>query len=540
MKYDADSMFRQVAALASKGWKIVKLWGVQDNFRCTCGKPDCPTPGKHPAGGPGWQHRATDDENDISHWFDSITEQQQRVNVGVRLGATSGIIDVEFDSPDAEAALKRFGLDRIDTPAYSSGRGVHRIFMHEDWMPDSGVVKVEGIEVRIGGGGMASQSVIPPSWHKTGKQYSWLPGRSPEDVNPAKLPDPFRDAVLASSRRQGSGITAQARKALRKAEKVSEGGRHAFLVGLASKAASRIRQFTDDEREELTQTLLCINAALCEPPKGDAEVCKIAADQFAHYRDRAIARRTAGRYRFEQYGLVYNAEERSWEPGEWRVTIVHSEPREFKLRIPHPAGRKEPVVIRLSGEDWFTPKRVAVKVLEATGKVDLLDPTPSRWAKCWNGESVQNDEGGWESIRGLRCLLSDDADEEIPSPETNISTYHASILLAYIDGQQKVESTGDEDDKKPNHSGLPKWIQNTKGEWQLWLKWNETVSAAWQRAKLPALGMSDRRALKERILESVGEKDIPKVSKVFDGKGGKWQVFREHHIEALRKLSDSI
>jgi hypothetical protein len=536
MDYCADSMFKAAAALAAKGWKIVKLFGVQPNLKCTCGKHECPTPGKHPIGRE-WQHRATDDENDIERWFDEI-ENHTRINLGVRLGATSGIIDVEFDSPDAEAALRKWGLDKIDTPAYSSGRGVHRIFQHEDWMPDSAVVKVEGIEVRIGGGGMASQSVIPPSWHKSSKQYSWLPGKSPNDVNPAKLPDAFREAVMASSRRQGSGVTAQARKALREAKKVSEGGRHGFLIGIASKHSSRIRRFDDDEREEITQTLLAVNAALCEPPKSEAEVIKIAHDQFAHYRDRAESRRKVGRFKFEDYGLAWNPEDRCWEPGEWRLTVVASEPAEFKLRIPHPDGRR--VVIRMSGDDWVTPKRVAVKVLEATGKMDLCDPNPGRWVKIWNGESVQNGEGAWESIRGLKCMLADIADVEIPSRETNVSTYNASILLSYLDGFPKAEPGDGDDDRRPNHSGTPKWITNPAGEWCLWLKWNETVSAAWQKAKLPALPMAARRALKEAIIEESGDKNIPQTAIGFGGKHGKWFVFRERHIDALRKIADSI
>jgi hypothetical protein len=538
MNYDASGMFKEVAKLASKGWKIVRLWGVMDNGRCTCGKADCATPGKHPSGGAGWQHRATDDEDDISHWFDNVDEPHTRLNVGVRLGPTSGIIDVEFDSPEAEAALKRFGLDLIDTPAYSSGRGVHRIFIHEDWMPDSGVIKVEGIEVRIGGGGTASQSVIPPSWHKTGVQYKWLPGRSPADVNPARLPDAFRDAVMASSRRQRSGAIAQSRKSLRAAERVSEGGRHQFLVGIASKMASRIRQHTPEEREELTQMLLCVNAAMCDPPKGDAEVCKIAADQFAYYLDRAIARRASGKFKFEQYGLIYNAEDRCWEPGQWKLTIVQGEQAEYKLRIPHPDDGRT-VTVRLDAEEWLTPRKVAVKVLEATSKVDLTDPNPSRWAKAWCGESIQNDEGGFDNIRGLKSILADEADTEVPSPESNVSTYHASILLSYLDSHHKAEAS-DEDDRKPNHSGLPKWIQAASGEWCLWLKWHETVSKAWQNAKAGVLGNRQRAALKEAILEAAGEKAISTISKKVNGRQGKWHIFRERHIDALRKLADSV
>ena len=540
MEYNAEEMFRAVAALAAKGWKICKLWGVRNDLKCTCGKPECPTPGKHPSGGSDWQHRATDEEADLAHWFEAI-EEHTRINVGVRLGPTSGIIDVEYDSDDAKKALEKYGLDQIDTPAYSSGRGVHRIFQHEDWMPDSGVVKVEGIEVRIGGGGKASQSVIPPSWHKSGKKYQWLPGRSPDDVNPARLPTAFREAVLAASRRQGSGITAQARKALRAAEKISEGGRHAFLVGIASRQAGRIRRFSDDEKAELSQLLVCVNAALCNPPKSESEVLKIASDQFAYYRDRAIARRVSGTLRFEEYGLVWDIEERCWLPGEWRLTIVQSEPAEFKLRIPHPDGGKEPLTVRLSADDWFTPKRVAVKVVQASGKIDLMDPNPARWVKIWNGESIRNDEGNWENTRGLRCSLSDIADYEIPTKESNLSTYHASVFLSYLDGFPKTESGDDEDARQPNHSGVPKWIFSKRaGEWRLWLKWPPSMAAAWKKAGLGSGYLDAGKIIKEELQREVGEKRLPESSKVWGGKSGKWFVLREYHIAALQKIADSI
>ena len=87
----SDRTFKEAAGLAAKGWKLVRLFGVTADGRCTCGKPGCATPGKHPEGGPEWQHRATDDEQTIASWFDS----EEPVNIGVRLGAASGVVDVE-------------------------------------------------------------------------------------------------------------------------------------------------------------------------------------------------------------------------------------------------------------------------------------------------------------------------------------------------------------------------------------------------------------------------------------------------------------
>lgn len=528
MDFDPQEAFRQVAILAAKGWKICRLWGVRDDLTCTCGKPGCQNAGKHPHGGPGWQHRVTSDEGEIWSWLEDVKEHT-RCNFGVRLGPTSGIIDVEFDSPEAAEVVRKYGLDLIDTPQYSSGRGVHRIFVHEDWMPDSAVVKVEGLEVRLGGGETAGQSVIPPSWHKTGKQYHWLPGKSPEDVNPARLPDSFREAVMASSRRQGSGLIAQSREALRGGNKIGEGGRHPFLVGRASLMASRIPEFTDSEREELVQYLLDVNSCRCTPPKSHDEVVKIAHDQFAYYRDRKIERLSKRPY--ERFGLVWNQEDHCWEPGQWRLTIVRSDPAEFKVRIPDPTDQTRALVVRVDSETITSARNFAVAVLEASKSIDLQDPNAQRWASLWNGENIRNADGGWTHIRGLRCKLFDDADYEVPPAESNVSSINAGILLEYLESFQKTEN-GDESDRVPNSSGLPKWIKDIRtGEWGLWLKWHETLAAAWRRKGMNPPGMTPSRDIKTRLDEEAGKK--PQIGQKH---GKKWQIFTDDHISALQRL----
>ena len=533
MQYDSDAMFSAVAAVAAKGWKIVRLWGVKDDYTCTCGRPTCPTPGKHPAGGTGWQHRATDNEDEIGRWFDVARDgEHARVNVGLRLGPTSGVIDVEFDSPDAEAVLQKYGLHLIDTPAYSSGRGVHRLFQHEDWMPDSAVIKVEGLEVRIGGGEMASQSVLPPSWHKSGKQYSWLPGKSPEEIDPAKLPDVFREAVMASSRRQGCGVVAQSRESLRSSEKVSEGGRHAFLVGMASRQASRITDFTDAERVEVTEVLLALNERKCDPPKSTAEVVKIASDQFSYYRDRQIERRVSRPY--ERYGLAWNNDDRCWEPGLWSMTLVHSDPKEYKIRIPNQDRSLPPYSVRIGSKEFQNPRDVSNAILEVTGRINMNDPNPARWVAIWNGENARDQEGGWIAIQGLSCKLLLDADDEYPPPESSASCNNFSILLGYLSDFQKIEGDGD---TLPNPSGTPKWIRNGD-DWTLWLQWRATVAAAWRKAGVPALTQQQsNRLLGAFRSELSDDAALKSVTKAIGEKHQKFFAFSEKHFDALRKLS---
>lgn len=536
MDYDADAMFPAVAAVAARGWKIVRLWGVRDDLSCTCGKRDCQTPGKHPSGGAGWQHRATDNEEEILSWFEAAKlGQNSRCNVGLRLGATSGIVDVEFDNPHAEETLKNFGLDLIDTPAYSSGRGVHRLFQHEDWMPDSAVVKVSGLEVRIGGGEMASQSVLPPSWHKTGKQYQWLPGRSPEDIHPARLPVNFRDAILAASRRHGSGVIAQAREALRggNSAKISEGGRHAFLVGMASRQASRIQSFVDAERIELTEILLALNERMCDPPKSESEVVKIAHDQFAHYRDRQVERRT--RLPYEKWGLVWNSEDRCYDPGQWRMTVVYSDPKEYKIRIPNPDKTSPPYVVRIDSKQFQSARDVSNAILECTGRINMNDPNAARWVSIWNGENIQDGGGDRIHVQGLSAKLLADADDEYPPVDASATVNNYSILLAYLSDFPRVQ-LGNDSDANPNPSGAPKWLlDETTGEWSLWLRWRVTLASAWRKAGMPP----PNEKVSQRMLGGLREESVQLQEKQrkIGGKAQRYFVFSEQHLEVLQRLS---
>ena len=538
LEYDSNLIFQELSCLAAKGWKIVRLWGVRDNYTCTCGRHDCPGPGKHPHGGAGWPERATDDESQIWSWLEDVQEHT-RSNFGVRLGASSGIIDVEYDSPEAKQVLERFGLHLIDTPTYSAGRGEHRIFQFQPGLPDAGVVKVEGLEVRIGGGGAASQSVIPPSWHRTGVRYKWLPGKSPQDVNPATLPVEFMAAVLDSSRRKGSGLIAQAREILSGEETAKEGGRHALLLGAASWLCSKVGDYTETNLNMVSRLLRGVNADACVPPKSSDEVSKIARDQFIYYQQRQAQRR-ANRP-FERFGLAWNAEDSCWEPGAWRLTIVESDPAEYKLHIPSPDNPKRSVVVRLDADEITKPRIVATAILEATKVFDVLDPNPERWAATWNGESVKNESGGgYRSLRGLKGKLFDDADREVPPIESNEQACNAMVLYQYLNfGFSKTESEEAASDRLPLHSGLPKWIRGKDGEWGLWLKWTETVEAAWRKNGRKEAGLVLRRTLKAMILEEVRERNFETQAKVFDGGSGRWFVLRDRHIEALAKLSGS-
>jgi hypothetical protein len=189
--------------LARRGRLVVPLYGIREDGCCEChrgGK--CDSPGKHPRI-KGWPAEATRDEAKIEKWV----VRWPLLNLGAKSGPESGAIDVECDSDEAEAALVELfgGPENFPVvPTYTSGRGKHRQFA---WsaelaaLPESGkaVFVFRGIEFRIGGGGKGGQSVYPPSRHKSGCRYAWLPGLSLDDVELQPLPA----GVMATLLREG-------------------------------------------------------------------------------------------------------------------------------------------------------------------------------------------------------------------------------------------------------------------------------------------------------------------------------------------------
>lgn len=134
--------------------------------------------------GSAWQTKATDNPNDVARWLAAGS------NVGILLGPMSGVVDVEYDTPEGRDQLGAVGLLDIPTPTWRSARGEHRLFHWEPWMPETAVIHADSLEVRVGG--RAAQSVLPPSIHPTGQPYEWI-------VSPAEVPiAPFPAQLLAA------------------------------------------------------------------------------------------------------------------------------------------------------------------------------------------------------------------------------------------------------------------------------------------------------------------------------------------------------
>ena len=290
---DGHEKLDEALKYAAYGWKVVRLYPVLFPGKCGCRNEGCSSQGKHPVA-TNWPASATDDEATISEW-------RGEFNIGVKLGPDSGIIDIECDSPEAERELlELFDDDAPITATYSSGRGKHRLFAWSDDLPDWAKQKAKhdhgAIEFRTGGGARGAQSVFPPSDYKSGGNYAWLPGLSPDDVEPAELPARVLKKLKANDAPKHHSENGRANDHCN--GHIAETTRNNTLISLAG--SMRRRGF---DVEAIEAALHVKNRKDCKPPLPDGDISIIA--------------RSAGRYDPDHEAskpVERDAPIPSWEP----------------------------------------------------------------------------------------------------------------------------------------------------------------------------------------------------------------------------------
>lgn len=510
---------------AQRGWKLVRLYGVTSPEVCTCYKgDDCGTPGKHPVEA-AWQTLATDDEETIASWF----EDGRPVNVGLLLGPQSGIIDVELDNDQAKSAWAELKLGEIFTPTYTSGRGPHRLFKWTEDLPQTSVRKVNGIEIRIGNGS-GMQSVLPPSRHHTGNYYRWIPGLTPDDVVPMELPDRLK-ALLWNA----DGTTAIAERTPARSiilSDVQEGGRNDLLYRFVVRTAFRSPNIDNpDEQQDLLTIARSVNQTNCKPPLPDSEVVNLYRSAVQYVRktraaglsmdaaveridSRDIAPRTVERspqplrswqQRLTANGLSYVAIgdgfDPEWGPGEWQLTVVHSDPLEYRLHAP--AWREYTANgtgnVSLTVDQYCSAPKVARAVLAATGTV-MLDDEPGKWKKIWDGGeriAEARDADGRvtrsHKSRGVKAKLLDNAAHEWPGS----SSLRYVQLAGWLYDRLSQASQPNEADT-PDSTGRASWRQDGT----LWFSWSRVWEDIERQHRIVE---GERLSTKRRLLASMGE-----------------------------------
>src|SRR5688500_12319033 len=96
-----EGLLEAALAYAASGWRVLPLHSVLNGV-CTCLRPDCPSPGKHPLTSNG-VHDASINSDDIRAWW----EKWPNANVGVATGSGSGIIVIDLDGNSGELTSDR-------------------------------------------------------------------------------------------------------------------------------------------------------------------------------------------------------------------------------------------------------------------------------------------------------------------------------------------------------------------------------------------------------------------------------------------------
>lgn len=178
------TMLEAALDYAGRGWRVFPLHGIV-NGRCTCGRPECSSPGKHPLVSRGL-HEATTDAGVVGEWW----RQWRSANIGVATGAGSGVVVVDVDLPAALASLGPLADLRLPPTltGLTGGGGIHLVFSSNDEVLGNSAGRLPGLDVGLPGvdlRGNGGYIVVPPSAHQRGARYEWLD----PDVVPVPAPD---------------------------------------------------------------------------------------------------------------------------------------------------------------------------------------------------------------------------------------------------------------------------------------------------------------------------------------------------------------
>ncbi|WP_246277830.1 bifunctional DNA primase/polymerase [Phytohabitans rumicis] len=197
---------------AASGVPVLPLHTGGGGGRCSCRRPHCDRPGKHPRWHPrlitAGLHQATTDPDQVVRWWTAWP----RANVGLRTGVTVDVCDV--DTPVGLRLLSAL-VDDAAVPAVRTGSGGLHLYFAATGAPNR-VRVLPGVDWR----GKDGYVVAPPSIHANGRRYRWIRhGPAPDCpselislVMPPPRPHPRSCATRpgtprphSTTRRSGSG-----------------------------------------------------------------------------------------------------------------------------------------------------------------------------------------------------------------------------------------------------------------------------------------------------------------------------------------------
>jgi len=243
---------------AARGWRVLPLHGIEPDGSCTCGRADCPSPGKHPRTRHGMRDATTDLET-IRDWWDRWPD----ANVGIATGR--GLMVLDVDGEEGQANIS--GQHVPATPCVHTGRGSHLYLRPPEGVRVRNAVGLApGLDVRAEGGYV----VAPPSRHASGVDYEWA--ISPDVQDLAECPLWLADLLRSHEHPEPRAPEEKARDdADERSVTIPEGRRNTTLTSYAGRLRAVGMPY-----EEIATALLAHNAAHCKPLLSEGEVRGIA------------------------------------------------------------------------------------------------------------------------------------------------------------------------------------------------------------------------------------------------------------------------
>lgn len=157
------------------GWPVFPVYWIAEGGTCSCGRPECGSPGKHPLTAQGFKE-ATRDEAQIIAWW----SRWPQANIGIPTGTASGFDALDVDPRHGgDGSLAELEATHGKLPEtvvqLTGGGGQHFLFRHRDGIGNKTGFR-PGLDVRGEGGYI----LVSPSNHLSGRRYAWKESSRPE------------------------------------------------------------------------------------------------------------------------------------------------------------------------------------------------------------------------------------------------------------------------------------------------------------------------------------------------------------------------
>ena len=253
----------QALEYAAGGLSVVPLYTVK-NGQCSCGQ-FCGRPGKHPITTHG-VNDATTDRNQIKTWWAKWPD----ANIGIAPGRGRDILVLDIDprnggNEQLRKLQRKLGPLPQTVTGKTGGGGQNLFFKLPSFKvrkDNAGKLLGRGIDVLCDG----CIVVAPPSRHASGQRYAWVQGKSFRDIEPAKVPKPWRNRLRGDTAKKSTRDNAKTPTP----GHVQQGQRNNHLTRLAGAL-----QRSGMSPEAILAALRAQNDAQCNPPLDLSEIKQI-------------------------------------------------------------------------------------------------------------------------------------------------------------------------------------------------------------------------------------------------------------------------